>query len=67
MSPRVLLSAAEAERELRIPASTTRSWARRKQLWPCGLDERHQPLYDRQHLIRLRDKLSDPANSVARE
>lgn len=53
---RHLLSAAEAERALRIPAATIRSWARRRVLWPYGLDERRRPLYDRADLIKLRDR-----------
>lgn len=53
---RHLLSAAEAERALRIPAATIRSWARRRVLWPYGLDRRNRPLYDRVDLIKLRDR-----------
>ena len=37
-----------------IKAATVRSWARRGQLHPMGLDEKARPLYDRNHLLRLR-------------
>lgn len=50
---RHLFSAAEAEMVLGIKAATVRSWARRGQLHPFGLDERDRPLYDRDHLRRL--------------
>lgn len=51
-----MFSAAEAERVLRIPAATVRSWARREQIHPYGLDDRDRPMYDRDDLVRLRDK-----------
>lgn len=53
---RHLYTAAEAERVLRIPAVTIRSWARRKRIWPYGLDERRQPMYDRDDLVARRDR-----------
>jgi len=57
--PSRLLSAVDAERVLGIPASTVRSWWRRRQrtgLWDYGRDRRNHPLFDEQHLIALRDR-----------
>lgn len=53
---RHLFSAVEAEEHLHIKASTVRSWARRKLLYSYGLNERNHPMYDRDHLVGLRDK-----------
>lgn len=57
--PPRLLSAAEAERELGIPAGTVRSWfSRRKMtgLWDMARDNRNQPLFDEDLLLQLRDR-----------
>lgn len=53
---RHLYTAAQAERTLRVKASTVRSWARRKRLYPYGLDEHRNPMYDRDDLVALRDR-----------
>lgn len=53
---RHLFSAIEAEKYLGIKASTVRSWARRKLVWSFGLNERNHPMYDREHLLQMRDK-----------
>lgn len=53
---RHLYTAAEAERVLRIPAATVRSWARRKRIHPYGLDAQRNPMYDRDDLVTLRDR-----------
>lgn len=53
---RHLFTATEAERVLGIPAATVRSWARRKQVWPFGLDAAGAPMYDRDDLVRLRER-----------
>lgn len=53
---RHLFSAIEAERWLGIKAATVRSWARRNLVYSFGLNERNHPMYDREHLIALRDK-----------
>src|SRR5690606_12318154 len=53
---RHLFGAAEAERLFGIPAATIRSWARRKRIYPYGLDERGRPLLDRDDLLALRDQ-----------
>lgn len=53
---RHLFSAAEAERVLRIKASTVRSWARRRVIWSYGLTSAGKPMYDRDDLVRLRDR-----------
>lgn len=53
---RHLFSAIEAEKTLGIKASTVRSWARRELLYSFGLNERNHPMYDRDHLVALRDK-----------
>jgi DNA-binding transcriptional MerR regulator len=45
MSDPLWYTAAEAERHLGIPASTVRSWARRRQIVARGLDEEGSPLY----------------------
>jgi hypothetical protein len=51
---RHLYTAAEAERVLRIKASTVRSWARRKRIYPYGLDEHRNPMFDRDDLLAAR-------------
>jgi hypothetical protein len=53
---RHLFTAAEAERVLRIKASTVRSWARRRVIWSYGLSSGGKPMYDRDDLVRLRDR-----------
>lgn len=53
---RHLYTAAQAERALRIKASTVRSWARRKRIYPYGLDEHRNPMFDRDDLVGLRDR-----------
>jgi DNA-binding transcriptional MerR regulator len=53
---RHLYTATEATTWLGIPASTVRTWARREQIWSFGLDERNRPMYDRDDLVRLRDR-----------
>lgn len=53
---RHLFTAVEAETVLGIPASTVRSWARRKRLHSYGLNERNDPMYDRDDLQRLRSR-----------
>jgi hypothetical protein len=53
---RHLFTAAEAERVLRIKASTVRSWARRRVIWSYGLTADRKPMYDRDDLVRLRDR-----------
>jgi hypothetical protein len=40
---------------LGIPAGTVRAWAARQKLWSFGLDEQGRPMYDRDHLVALRD------------
>lgn len=62
---RHLFSAAEAEVALGIPAGTVRSWASRKRIYPYGLDERHRPLFDRDDLVRLRDRRRQPTGVAA--
>lgn len=52
---RHLYTASEAARMLGIPAGSIRAWASSKKLWAMGLDERGRPMYDREHLIALRD------------
>jgi len=52
---RHLFTAAEAARRLSIPPGTIRAWRSRGKLWEYGLDERGRPMYDRDHLIALRD------------
>lgn len=56
LGPRHLFTAMEAEQALGIKSATIRSWARRKLIYSFGLDEREHPMYDREHLIALRDK-----------
>jgi hypothetical protein len=63
---RHLFTAAEAERILGIPAGTIRSWAvdrpaRPQRIWSYGLDQHGRPMYDRDDLIRERDKHKQPA------
>lgn len=53
---RHLFSAIEAEKWLGIKASTVRSWARRELVYSFGLNERNHPMYDRRHLLEMRDK-----------
>lgn len=50
-----LFTAAEAETVLGIPAATVRSWARRERIYAFGLDEANRPMYDRDHLVTMRD------------
>jgi hypothetical protein len=52
---RHLFTAAEAQTWLGIPAGTVRAWAKREKLWSFGLDECGRPMYDRDHLVALRD------------
>ncbi|GAA0632339.1 hypothetical protein GCM10010174_61740 [Kutzneria viridogrisea] len=53
---RHLFTPSEAERVLRIKASTVRSWARRRLIWSYGISDTGKPMYDRDDLIRLRDR-----------
>jgi helix-turn-helix protein len=53
---RHLYTATEAERILRIKASTVRSWARRKRIYPYGLDEHRHPMFDRDDLLAARSR-----------
>lgn len=53
---RHLFTAPEAEHYLGIPQVTIRSWHHRKLLWPYGLDHRGRPMFDRDHLVSLRDR-----------
>lgn len=53
---RHLFTAAEAEKQLGIPAGTIRVWFNRKRIWHYGLDERGNPMFDRDDLVRLRDR-----------
>jgi hypothetical protein len=53
---RHLFTAAEAEHVLRIKAATVRSWARRRVIWSYGLSTTGAPMYDRDDLVRLRDR-----------
>jgi DNA-binding transcriptional MerR regulator len=54
--PRHLFTAAEAARLLHIPPGTIRSWKARGLLFEFGLTERGNPMYDRDHLVALRDR-----------
>lgn len=53
--PRHLFTAAEAEKLFGIPAATIRQWRKRRVIFHYGLSRRGQPMYDRDHLIALRD------------
>ena len=53
---RHLFTASEAEQILGIPAGTTRAWFHRKRIYHYGLDERGRPMFDRDDLVRLRDR-----------
>lgn len=57
---RHLFTAAEAQTWLGIPAGTVRAWAKREKLWSFGLDEQGRPMYDRDHLVALRDARRKP-------
>lgn len=50
-----LLTAREAEAQLGIKRSTTRSWKAKGRLSPAGTGDNHTDLFYREHLIRLRD------------
>jgi len=50
----ILYTAADAERELGIPAGTVRAWAARGRLWSFGLDRYGRPMYRARDLLRLR-------------
>jgi len=63
---RHLFTAAEAEAVLGIKAATIRSWAadrpaRPKRIWHYGIDEHGHPMYDRDDLVRERDRKRQPA------
>lgn len=62
---RHLFTAAEAETWLGIPAATVRSWARREQVWSYGLTEAGKPMYDRNDLVRLRDRRRQTSGAAA--
>lgn len=51
----LLYTAADAERELGIPAGTVRAWAFRQRLWSYGLDRAGRPMYRERDLVSLRD------------
>jgi hypothetical protein len=51
-----LLSAAEAERLLGIPAVRVRQWKHVGKIWAMGLDGSGRPLYRESDLIALRDR-----------
>lgn len=48
-----LYTAAQAERELGIPAGTVRAWAFRERVYSRGLDRQGHPMYSGVELIRL--------------
>jgi hypothetical protein len=55
-----LLSAADAERYLRIKASTVRTWHQRRGqtgLYPAGLDSQRKPLFWEADLVALRERI----------
>ena len=54
MTGPIWYTAAEAERHLGIPASTVRSWARRRRIVSRGIDEAGSPLYAVDDLRKLR-------------
>jgi hypothetical protein len=64
--PRQLFTAAEAARRLGINPVRIRVWAHRKLLFAFGIDERGRPMYDRDHLIALRDR-NVPAKGSTRK
>lgn len=45
MTDPLWLTAAEAEKRFGVPASTVRSWARRRQIVARGIDQAGSPLY----------------------
>lgn len=52
-----LLSPAEAQRHLGIPASTVRTWHHRRHwtgLYPAALDRHHRPLFHEADLLALK-------------
>jgi hypothetical protein len=58
----LLYTAADAQRELGIPAGTVRAWASREQLYSFGLDLHGRPMYRARDLFRLRQgKIDDEA------
>ena len=57
VTPERRLSASDAEKVLGIPASTVRSWYRRRRntgLYEIGLDGRNHPLFYESDLLALR-------------
>jgi DNA-binding transcriptional MerR regulator len=52
---RHVYTAVEAEALFGISASTIRSWVRREKLFPAGRAENMAAMYDRDHLLALRD------------
>lgn len=54
-----LYTAAQAERELGIPADSVRQWAFRKRVYSRGLDRAGRPMYSGAELIRLHARGDD--------
>ena len=54
----VLLSAAEAQRYLGLPAGTVRSWVSRGALRPLACDDYGRPRYEVATLLALREGAS---------
>lgn len=50
----LLYTAADAERELGIPAGTVRAWASRERIHSFGLSLDGRPMYRARDLLRLR-------------
>lgn len=55
MTIRQLFTASEAARVFAIPAGSIRAWKAKGVLWHYGLDQRGNPMYDRDDLLALRD------------
>lgn len=59
LSDEFLYTAAQAERELGIPAATVRVWAFRERIWSRGIDRQGHPMYSGVELIRLHAQAPD--------
>lgn len=62
---RHVYTAAEAEVLFGIPASTIRSWVRREKIYAAGLDENGAMMFDRGHLLALRDRGKQKTEAAA--
>ncbi|HXR41469.1 MAG TPA: hypothetical protein VN738_03615 [Acidothermaceae bacterium] len=62
-----LISAAEAEHQLGVPARRVRVWAYRRKLFATGLDASNRPLYKEADIRALMGSADTPKAGIPRQ